>query len=185
MKGKQVVTFLPLFGKIFLFRAPWRYHLGERTKRRYFVNVDVMVPTSRALSKRKGWALPSGLTKALEKEEAKESWNMRFLRGSLQQCKGKGLDNLKPQWKRLKLESDIVAVVLEPRRGEDERLIEKIPHSQPKERAYGQIDLVCSEKSLRSSHHWGLFVYDLGSMFPDVSSDRSTEGKSGWDKKEK
>jgi hypothetical protein len=36
-------------------------------------------------------AEPSGLTKALEKEEAKESWNMRFFRGSLQQCKGKGL----------------------------------------------------------------------------------------------
>jgi hypothetical protein len=66
------------------------------------------------------------LTKALEKKEAKEGiWDSsEALSNSV---------NLDNQWKRLKFESDIVAVVLEPRRGEDERLIEKIPHSQPKE----------------------------------------------------
>lgn len=37
----------------------------------------------------------------------------------------------------------------------------------------------------RASGHHGSFVYDLWSMFPDLSSDRSTEGKDGWDKKEK
>lgn len=60
MKGKQVVTFLPLFGKIFLFRAPWRYHLGERTKRRYFVNVDVMayyIYLESSIVKKKGLSL--------------------------------------------------------------------------------------------------------------------------------
>jgi hypothetical protein len=53
----------------------------------------------------------------------------------------------------LKFESDIGAVVLEPRRGEDERLIEKIPHSQPKERKGLTYRLTWFAVKRASGHH--------------------------------